>query len=136
MTEIPLVAAAVMSSLESKWPASVDRESVLVTGEVSDVQIVLIPHRQLGGLCLGVWADSRGVAMLWARVSDLSTHDELDLAPRATRTPWEPDWSALLHEQLRAELERPISVIVSRNLLRYRLYSSPSPPISVAVTAK
>jgi hypothetical protein len=141
MIELEHFPARVIELLESRWPAAVDRESILVTGESSwptgvdhlyapppgtsiAVQIVLIPHRQLGGFCLGVWADPRGIEMIWSWVTDLSTHDQLDLGLRVARIHWEPNWHARLQQQLFRELERPIVVVVRRRLLSLGVYCS------------
>jgi hypothetical protein len=122
MDEVQRAAKQVLSCLESNWPASVDPNSVLVTGEGTDVAIVLIPHRQLGGFSLGVWTDFEGIELLWAWVTDLSTHDEIDLGARVARIAWGSDWDITLQRHLSAELERPITVLVRRPRFRRGLY--------------
>ncbi len=125
MTAIQLgsVAPSALELLESKWPASVDRASVLVTGEAGLAEIVLIPHRQLGGFSLGVFADDGGIDLFWGRITDLSTHDEIDLAARVARIPWSPAWRGAFLERLLAELHRPVRVTVRRPWFRAGLYA-------------
>jgi hypothetical protein len=112
----------VFRALESNWPASVDRDSVTATGEHPRVQIVLIPHRQLGGFCLAVWAVSEGIEFIWAAVTDLSTHDELDLGIRVASFDDDPAWRDNLRRQLIGEINRPINVTVRRRLFYRNLY--------------
>jgi hypothetical protein len=112
----------VFEALESDWPASVDRDSVVTTGEGARVQIVLIPHRQLGGFCLAVWAVSQGIEFIWAAVLDLSTHDDLDLGIRVASFDADPAWRENLRRQLVAEINRPITVTVSSRLFYRNLY--------------
>jgi len=103
--------------LESSRQASVDRDSVVATGEGAETQIVLVPHRQLGGFCLVVWEIAQGAEMWWARVADLSTHDQLDLGIRVRSTD-----IAGLHDNLLEELERPITLMARRRWLGRGLY--------------
>ena len=95
-----------------------------MTGEGATVGIVLIPHRQLGGFCLAVVADQRAIELLWARVTDLSTHDQLDLGVNASRVPWTADWPGALEQKLFAELDRPLAIDVMSRLLRRGVYCS------------
>jgi hypothetical protein len=112
----------VFQSLDANWPASVDRDSVIATGERPDVQIVLIPHRQLGGFCLAVWAVSEGIEFIWSAVTDLSTHDDLDLGIRVASFDADHAWRENLRRQLMAEINRPITVTVRRRLFYQNLY--------------
>jgi hypothetical protein len=112
----------VVEALESDWPASVDRDSVTATGEGARVQIVLIPHRQLGGFCLAIWAVSQGIEFIWAAVPDLSTHDDLDRAVRVASFDADPAWRENLRRQLAAEINKPITVSVTRRVFYRNLY--------------
>jgi hypothetical protein len=56
-------------------------------------------------------------------VTDLSTHDQLDLAPRARRMQWSPDWRVDLRRDLLSEFHRPIRVAVGRRLMRAGLFA-------------
>jgi hypothetical protein len=120
--DIANLSKEVFEALESNWPASVDRDSVTATGERTRVQIVLIPHRQLGGFCLAVWAVSEGIEFIWAAVTDLSTHDDLDLGIRVASFDADPAWREHLRRQLMAEINRPITVTVRRRLFYRNLY--------------
>jgi hypothetical protein len=82
-----------------------------------------VPHRQLGGFTLAVFASKRGIDYLWGRVADLSTHDDLDLAARCGRVEWSDTWRAQMQQRLFAELERPIVVIVRRRFFGLGVYA-------------
>ena len=122
--EIGRVAEVVLDVVNAEHPGGVDSVSVTITGEGTDVQIVLIPHRQLGGFSLCVWADDRGIDVLWAAVHDLSTHDEIDLGVRTANIPRTGDWAGALRRSIADELARPITVKVRRGLLGHKLTCS------------
>jgi hypothetical protein len=66
------VADVVREVIRRVRPANVDEAATTRTGEGPDVSIILVPHRALGGLALGLWADAKGVRLFWADVGDLS----------------------------------------------------------------
>jgi hypothetical protein len=121
MTKVGRIAEVVFEILDVQRPGNVDRESIMVTGERSEVEIVLIPHRQLGGFSLGVWADPGGIDVFWAGVDDLSTHDAIDLGLKVDRVPWNEGWQRQLQDLLTKELARPITLTVKRRPLRRQL---------------
>lgn len=104
MSLIDLVGAV----LEQARPENVDPKGPVVTGEGPEVDIVIIPHRDLGGVSMVVWTDTRDARLLWAHVGDLSTHDDLDLGVVAERFPYEAGWHGRLREAIAAELRRPV----------------------------
>jgi hypothetical protein len=99
--------------LEEQRPENVDTSAVTVTGEGDKVKIVIVPHRDLGGVSLVLWTDENGTQLSWAGVGDLSTHDDIDLGAFVTRILHEGSWTARLRDALADELRRPIR-------LRYR----------------
>jgi len=118
------IAEVVFETIDAQHPGSVDRDSVTVTGEGSKVEIILIPHRQLGGFGLGVWADLSGIRTFWAAVLDLSTHDEIDLGVTTGHIQWTGDWAGALRRLITDEMARPITVKVMRGLLGHKLTCS------------
>ena len=87
-----------------------------LTGEGPELEIVIVPHRDLGGISLVAWTDQHGARLLWANVGDLSWHDDLDLGVVVARIPYEGDWRGRLGEALAAELRRPIRLRTQRGL--------------------
>ena len=116
------VSSLVFETLDSNWPASVERDSVTVTGEGSQADIVLIPHRQLGGFCLAIWANDDGIDFTWAGVTNLSTHDQLDLGLRVARFATDSASHENVRRQLTAEIDRPVSLAVKRRVFYRNLY--------------
>jgi hypothetical protein len=124
--DVGRVAEVVLEVVDAQDPRSVDMGSVTISGESTAVEIVLIPHRQLGGFSLGVWADERHIGLFWAAVIDLSTHDEIDLGVTTANIPWTGDWAGALRRSIADELARPITVDVRRGLLGPKLTCSVS----------
>jgi hypothetical protein len=107
------------SALDEVRPQNVDRESITITDEGESVGIVLVPHRDLGGLALVVWIDPKYVDLSWASVWDLKDHDEIDLGKsvlRIART--DPGWETSVRAQIITEFRRNINVTVRRDFLR------------------
>ena|SRR2546430_11081965 len=102
------LAKLVGSALEHGRSENVDPKGVVVTGEGPEVEIVIVPHRDLGGVSLVAWTDDHGARLVWADVGDLSTHDSLDLGFLVERIPYEGDWRKRFGDAFAAELERPI----------------------------
>jgi hypothetical protein len=102
--------------LEQEQPENVDPAGTTLTGEGPEVEIVIVPHRDLGGISLVAWTDQHGARLMWANVGDLSWHDDLDLGVVVTRIPYEGDWRGRLGEALAAELHRPIRLRTRRGL--------------------
>ena len=96
------------SALAQGRSENVDLTGVTMTGEGPGVEIVIVPHRDLGGVSLVAWTDERGLRLVWADVGDLSTHDDLDLGLIVERIPYEGDWQRHFRDAFAAELERPI----------------------------
>ena len=102
--------------LDEAHPQNVDRGSVTVTEEGESVGIVLIPHRDLGGLALVVWVTPKEAQLSWACVSDLDRHDDLDLGKRIlTIECTDPEWKDALRSQIITELQRSIRVSARRS---------------------
>jgi hypothetical protein len=102
--------------LDEVHPHNIDRDSITVTGEGESVGIVLIPHRDLGGLALVLSMDPNYAELCWAGVSDLAWHDDLDLGKRIVRIERSnPGWESELRSQIITEFGRRINVTVRRN---------------------
>lgn len=97
-----------MGILDELRPENVDTSAIVFTGEGDRVEIIIVPHRDLGGVALVVWTDENSTHLEWADVGDLSTHDDLDLGVFVERIPHEGDWMPQLRDAIAAELRRPI----------------------------
>jgi hypothetical protein len=109
------------SVLDERRPGNVDPAGPITTGEGPEVEIVIVPHRDLDGISLVAWKDQKGARLVWAHVGDLSTHDDLDLGVVVERIPFEGDWRGRVREALDAELGRPILLRRRRGLLGTQL---------------
>ena len=65
----------------------VDPRETFITGEGVDVCILVIPHHWLGGVSLVVRSFPPATDLLWAAVTDLSDHDQIDLGHVVARWP-------------------------------------------------
>ena len=81
----------VRTVLEQARPQNVSPAGTVATGEGPEVEIVIVPHRDLGGISLVAWTDQYDARLLWANVGDLSTHDDLDLGVVVARIRYEDD---------------------------------------------
>jgi hypothetical protein len=108
---------AVMGVLGELRAENVDLDAVIVTGEGPQVEIILVPHRDLGGVALIVWTNESSTQLSWAQVRDLSTHDDLDLGVAVARFPHEGEWLPRLRDAIEAEIRRPIRLERRRGLL-------------------
>jgi hypothetical protein len=98
-------------ALAEAHPQNVDRGSVTVTEEGESVGIVLVPHRDLGGLALVVWVTPKQAQLSWTGVSDLDRHDDLDLGKRiANMECTGQEWQDALRSRIITELQRNIKV--------------------------
>jgi hypothetical protein len=107
--------------MDAAQPRNIDPASVTVTGEGPEVGIILLPHQDLGGYSLVLWFDARHLSLLWAGVTDLERHDDLDLGRLVLRlegASWGSDEA--LKAALTAELRRPIHVTLRRTRIRRR----------------
>jgi hypothetical protein len=104
----PDVLGIVRLAVDQLRPKNVDSSAVTVTGEGSHVGIVIVPHRDLGGVSLVLWTDSNGTQLIWAGIVDLSTHDDIDLGEVVKRIPHEGDWGMKLSHAIATEFNRPI----------------------------
>ena len=87
----------------------VDPTQTFITGEGVDVCILVIPHRWLGGLSLVVWSFPAGINLLWAAVTDLRDHDQIDFGYMVARWPQARTKDlGELEATLADELSRPI----------------------------
>jgi hypothetical protein len=111
---------AVGTVLEQLRPQNLDPSAVTLTGEGDSVEIVILPHRDLGGVALVLWTDRNGTELLWAGIGDLSTHDDIDLGVGVARIPHEGTWIAGLADALAGELKRPIRLKQRRGLFGRR----------------
>jgi len=65
----------------------VDPRETFITGEGVEVCILVIPHHWLGGVSLVVRSLPAATDLLWAGVTDLSDHDQIDLGHVVARWP-------------------------------------------------
>jgi hypothetical protein len=101
--------ASVRHVLDMRSPQMVDPAETFITGEGVDVCLLVIPHRWLGGVSLIVRSDPPEIDLLWAGVTDLSYHDQLDLGYVVGRWPAAPETPlAVLEAKLAEELSRRI----------------------------
>jgi len=85
------------------------------------VGILLLPHQDLGGYSLVVSIRERQVIFLWAGVTDLKYHDDIDLGREVLRidrgaSPGDDAIAAAIA----MELSRPIRVILRQTRIRKR----------------
>lgn len=121
---------AVDQVLRHQQPLNVHAGEVVVTGEGEPVCILLIPHRQLGGVALIVWSDDRGVELSWGHVTTLRRHDQIDLAVRVRHPIAAGDVEAITGA-ISAEMARPITV-----QLRRRRFGKPTMECSIEIDGK
>ena len=124
MSRTPLVNRAmdlVREVMDAEQPQNIDPASVTVTGEGPEVGIILLPHQDLGGYSLVLWFDARQLSLLWAGVTDLERHDDLDLGRLAVRLDGAGRGSdEAVKAALTAELRRPIRATLHRTRIRRR----------------
>ena len=124
MSWTPLVNHAldvVRQVLDTEQPQNIDSASVTVTGEGPEVGIILLPHQDLGGYSLVLWFDARQLSLLWAGVTDLERHDDLDLGRHAIRLDGASRGSnEAVKAAIAAELRRPIRATLHRTRIRRR----------------
>jgi hypothetical protein len=124
MSRTPLVNHAldlVRQVMDAEEPQNIDLSSVTVTCEGPEVGIILLPHRDLGGYSLVLWFDARQLSLLWAGVTDLERHDDLDLGRLAIRLDGASRGSnEAVKAALTAELRRPIHATLHRTRIRRR----------------
>jgi hypothetical protein len=87
-----------------------------LTAEGRDCLIVVIPHSLLAGLSIVVWHSMEMLSVSWAQISDLSTHDNLDLGHRVGRFVKKDPVEAWYRNAVRCvevQLHRPIDLEVS-----------------------
>ncbi len=124
MSNTPLMDHAldlVRQVMDAELPQNIDPASVTVTGEGPDVGIILLPHQDLGGYSLVLCFDASHLLLLWAGVTDLERHDDLDLGRLALRMEganWGGDEA--VKAALKAELRRPIHAMLRRTRIRRR----------------
>ena len=127
MSRTPLLDHAldlVRQVMDTEEPQNIDPPSVTVTGEGPEVGIILLPHRDLGGYSLVLWFDAQQLSFMWAGVTDLERHDDLDLGRLASRLHGaNRDSDEEVKAALAAELRRPIHVTLhkTRILRRWQL---------------
>ena len=112
----------VRRALSAQTAHNVDVDEITVAEEGSEVSIVLIPHRDLGGYALIVSAfKNRFLWLSWGGVMDLRYHDDIDMARRAFDFdgPGWPD-NDTVRAAVEAEFKRPIHVTLGRSRLRRR----------------
>src|SRR5687767_9367553 len=104
------LADLVSAVVKRERPENIDPAGMTVTNEGPEIEIVIVPHRDLDGVSLVVMADRRSARLLWAHVGDLSYHDDLDLGVVVESFLYEGAWRARLQEAIVAELRRPIHI--------------------------
>ena len=65
----------------------VDPRETFITGEGVEVCVLVIPHRWLGGVSLVVRSFPAATDLLWAGITDLRDHDQIDLGHVVARWP-------------------------------------------------
>src|SRR5439155_1107678 len=70
---------------------NVDREAITVEGEGPELEIVVIPHRDLGGLSLVVVNDEFETYLRWADIGAYF-HEDVDMATQAGRLTHLGEW--------------------------------------------
>jgi len=87
----------------------IDPAETFITGEGVEVCLLGIPHHWVGGVSLVVRSFPPGIDLLWAAVTDLSDHDQIDLGHVVSHWPAADD-NCLdeLQARLAKELSRPI----------------------------
>ena len=114
----PDIAGIVRLVLDEVRPENVDSSSVTATGEGSNkVEIVIVPHRDLGGVSLVLWTDKNGTQLIWAGIGDLSNHDDIDLGELVKRIAHEGEWGLILRDAIGEEFRRPIRLNYRRGFL-------------------
>ena len=107
--------------MDAEEPQNVDPASVTVTGQGPEVGIILLPHQDLGGYSLVLWLDARQLSLMWAGVTALERHDDLDLGRLAIRLDGASRGNdKAVKTALAAELRRPIHVTLNRTRIRRR----------------
>jgi hypothetical protein len=92
-------------------PAQVLADETVVTGEGPTVCILIIPHHWLGGTSLVLWSDAARVRILWALITSLSTHDDIDLGCMIDVVDRAGDrWLEDCLERVEAEFSRQVEV--------------------------
>ena len=92
-------------------PAHVVAEETVVTGEGPIASILIIPHHWLGGTSLVLWSDADRVRILWALITSLSTHDDIDLGYTIDVVDRGRDrWLEDCLERVEWEFSRPVEV--------------------------
>ena len=113
-TELAFLAALVKLLSPLKLP-QVDEKETAITAEGANCLIVMIPHRNLGGVSLVVWLFPDGAKVTWAQVGGLGCdHDSLDLGVSVAffrLSPERPDFGLIL-ESIREQCRAPLTVKV------------------------
>lgn len=122
--------SAVEQALQHRQPLNVRVDEIVVTGEGEPVCILLIPHRQLGGVALIVWSGARGVELGWGQVTTLRRHDDIDLAVRVSGPIAAGNADGIVGG-ISAEMARPIRV-----RLRARRVRKPRVECSIEIDGK
>jgi hypothetical protein len=107
--------AALVKLLSPVKLPQVDENETAITAEGTDCLIVLIPHRNLGGVSLVVWLFPERAEVTWAQVAGLGCcHDSLDLGvPVASfgLSPERPDFGPVI-DSIREQCNAPLTVKV------------------------
>ena len=107
--------------VDDHQPMNLNRDAITVTAEGPAVGIVLLPHQDLGGYSLVLWVDDRHVMLVWAGVTDLKYHDDIDLGREVLRI--DRGTSAgddAIAAAMASEFSRPIRVILRKTRIRRR----------------
>jgi len=95
--------------------------AVTVVDEGPRVGIILLPHQDLGGYSLVLSIHEKQVVFVWAGVTDLKYHDDIDLGREVFRidrgaSPGDDAIAAAIA----LEFSRPIRVILRQTRIRKR----------------
>jgi hypothetical protein len=107
--------------LDTHQPLNLNRAAVTVVHEGPRVGIILLPHQDLGGYSLVLSIHERQVAFVWAGVTELKYHDDIDLGREVLRI--DRSTSAgddAIAAAIASEFSRPIRVILRQTRIRKR----------------
>jgi hypothetical protein len=107
--------------LDDHQPMNLNRDAITVTAEGPAVGIVLLPHQDLGGYSLVLRVDDRHVMLVWAGVTDLKYHDDIDLGREVLRIDRRTSaGNDAIAAAMASEFSRPIRVISRQTRIRRR----------------
>jgi len=105
--------------LAARKPPQVDPGQTLTAEEREQAFYAIVPHRNLGGVCLimGLWTTGQTpdyIDVSWGQVSTLCHHDDLDdsYSVASIALADHPSWKEELEKRCEEELHRPVDVYI------------------------